>query len=279
MLASLLLAVMANAAAPAPLPSASSLPVIVHTITSRSCTTLSDTIMPIGYVLKKDDQAFGGMSDRLQKIFSDFANQGGGPTSQQLMQLGDSKYQSGGPDQKAGANNSPMVDTGDQNTNQLFSPSQTAKAGEVDAIANAIYGNLSIASQVLQKSIGALPQGTDPKADEMRSRAQALMTLQHSFADNYENFVKNYVSNQNTAWVGNADQRAFVNAYLMALITGKAPSDKSLPDSERARIMSIVDAEQTLRDGEQSFGAELIETYNQCNGTHIDINATPSPNP
>jgi hypothetical protein len=268
-------AVAAVAAAPAPSPAASTPPTIVHTITSRSCTTLSDTIMPIGYVLKKDDEAFGGMSDRLQWIFTNFANQGGSPTRDQLMQLGDSKAVYG-----SGSRGSPAVDPGDQDTNQFYSPAQTAKAAEVDAIVNAVNGNLGLASQAMDKSLSALPQGSDPKADELRSRAQDLMALQRTFAQNYDTFIKSYVNNANVAWAVNPDQKVFVNAYLVALLNGKGPSDPhALPESEQTRVAAIASTVQNLHDGEQSFAAEVISTYNQCNGTHIDLNATPSPGP
>jgi hypothetical protein len=273
----LLLAATTGAAAPAP--SASSLPTIVHTVTSRSCSSLHDAIMPIGYVLKKNDEAFGGMSDRLQQIFSDFSNQGGAPTSQQLMQLGGSKYSPSGPDQPHKEYAGPSVDPGGGESNLLYSPPQVAKASQIDAIANAVYGNLNVASQVLDQSLAAVPSGTDAKTDEMRSRAQALMALQHSFADNYETFVKTYVNNQNSSWVTSSDQKAFVDAYMGALLAGKEVKDNSLPDSERTRVNAIADVVQNLHQGEQAYGAELISTYNQCNGTHIDANGSPAPNP
>lgn len=285
MIASLLLVAVTGTVAPAPSQSAPPYPVIVHTVSSRSCTVLSDTIQPVGFVLKKDDDAFGGMSDRLQKIFTDFSNQGGGPTSQQLMQLGGSNYH--GPD--AGHNSDDnVVDPSNGTENQLFSPPQLAKAAEVEAIATAVHGNLALASQVLDKSMSALPQGSDQKADEMRGRAQALIALQTSFDQNYEKFMSTYVNNQNVYWATKSDQRAYVTAYLVALLTGHGATadgaadpdaNKTLPDSQRAQIAAIAGVVQNLRSDEAQFGAELVSTYNQCNGTNITVNASPSPNP
>ena len=54
MIASMLLAVTTGASTPAPSPSVPPYPVIVHTITSRSCAVLHDTIVPIGLADKFD---------------------------------------------------------------------------------------------------------------------------------------------------------------------------------------------------------------------------------
>lgn len=276
MVASLILALATGAvsapASPAPSPQASSLPLIVHAITSRSCSALHDTIMPVGFVLKKNDEALGGMADRLQQIFSDFANQGGAPTRAQLSQLGDSNYKDSG-------KFAMQVDPGLAPTDQLYSPSQIVKASQIDSIANAIKGNLALATQVMGKSLDALPQGTDAKADEMRARAQAVMNLQQSYAENYAHFVDTYVSNSNAAWAINPDQRAFVNAYLNALLAGQQPGANALSAGERTQIASIANVAQNLNEDEKSFGAEVVSTYNQCNGTTTNVNAGSSPKP
>lgn len=271
MLAFLVFAAVTGASLPAPSPSATNLPVIVRTTSQSGCTALRDTIMPVGTVLKKNDEAFGGMATRLRKIFDDLADQGGAPTTEQLRQEGDSKYI----DQGTSAP-SLTIDPGAQN-NEFYSPVQIVSASQINSIADAVRNNLALATKVLDESLKALPKGNDPQTDEMRSRAQSAIESQRSFADNYVTFVNIYVNNQNTAWTTNAEQRQFVNEYLMALLTGKAPTDRTLPSSESARIASVLDVEQKLQQGERAFGVDLISTYNQCNGTHIQIAATPAP--
>jgi hypothetical protein len=273
MVAALLLAIVTGVSSPAPSPSAASLPVIAHTITTNSCAALKGVIIPVGTTLRKNDESFGGMADRLQQIFSDFANRGGAPTNEQLMQQGDSHYSTFGTNKY-----DRQVDPGSQ-SNQFYSPSQIVKASEILSLANGVYTQLTVASQELSASLTALPQGADPNTDRIRSSAQSVIALQHSFAQNYQNFVSTYVNNQNVGWTVNADQRAFVNAYLTTLLSGKEANDQSLTNSERAQIASIGAVEQNLQQNEHTFGVDLIATYNQCNGTHINIGATPSPNP
>lgn len=283
--APLILSLLAGVALPTPSPtpppvSTPFYPTIIHTVTSETCTTLHNLVMPVGYVTKKNDEAFTGMQDRIQQIFGQFTGHDA-PTRADLMKLGDSR------DATSGAS-ADQIDPSGQDDSLLYGPSQVIKAAQIDSIANAIYGNLVLESQFMNKSLAEYPPGANANVDEMRKHAQALMELQRSLADKYENFARTYLSNQNMAWTQDPGQREYFKAYLRALLLGEAVrldnagSDDDgyhyLTQADRARIGSAAEVVQGLRQEERVFAPEEISTYNACNSAHIVIES-PSPSP
>jgi hypothetical protein len=267
---------------PSPSPSVSvgPYPQIIHTITSKSCTALHNVIMPVGYVTKKNDEAFTGMQDRIDEIFSEFGDRDG-PTRADLLRLGGSK------DATAGSEVD-QIDPSGQDDNLLYGPDQILKAAQIDTIANDIYANVELESQFMKNSLAQYPPGADAKVDEMRQHAQNLMDLQRSLADKYENFAKTYLNNQNMAWTKDPGEREFFKAYLRALLLGEAvhmdnagsgaSNYRYLSHDQVVRIGSVADVVQGLHNEERAFAPEELDTYNECNSSHIVIE-TPPPSP
>lgn len=282
MIASLILGALTavSTVAPSPAPAASAtpaIPEIIHTVTSEACTTLQNLLMPVGYVTKRNDDAFGGMQTHLLSVVNNF-NSHDMPTQAELMALGDSK------DVTTGANVS-QIDPSGQDDNLLYSPKAVLEVAKMDSIANQIYSNLAVEASFMDKSWKEYPAGADPKVDKMRQDAQNLMDLQRALADKYENFSKTYLNNQELAWTKDPGEREFFKAYLRALLLGQAAAfstagtnslTNGLTKDQVAKIGSVADVVNGLRNAEHLYAPEQISTYNTCNGTTIPV-PTPAP--
>lgn len=279
MLLSLLTGVML-AVAPAPAPTALPTlpPLIVHTHTSAACTALHQYFLPIGYVTRRNDQAFGALAYSVRKFVAG-VYPSDVPTLAELNAAQTGINDSGGDSADAGGPN--------QEDTLLYGPSQILDAARIRDVANQIYANLVTEAKYMNESWKEYPAGTDPHVDELRQHLQHLMDLQRALADKYENFAVLYLSNNGMDTLNSGGSQTYFKLYLRALLLGdvseleqdeKDASTDTMSVSERARIGEVGDVVKGLMDEERAYMPAAIATLNSCNGTHYVIEH-PSPQP
>lgn len=264
MVANLILSVLVSVPSPSP----SSLPVIERTKTSVTCTALRSFVLPIGYVARRNDDAFRAMARSMQ-VFLSGIYPGDVPTS---AEMAGSLH--GAP---AGAQADGM---GSENEDDqlLFGPGQTLTAARIDAVANQIYANLQLEDRIMSESWHGYPERADPKIDALRQRLQNLMDLQRALADRYERFAWLYLSNQGMASLTDAKHRAPFKAFLRALLLGESAALVDGPAQsendgyssvrQRAREGNVAQIVRDLRDQEHAFAPDVLAAAGACNGTH-----------
>src|SRR5579863_308701 len=184
MYTSLLLTTLVAVSSPTPAPTLP--PEIIHTISSPLCSSLQNTIMPVGYVSKINDQAFRTMALSTQKFLAN-------------IYPGDVPTQG---DMDAALRQSPTgsataIDAGSSNHDDdlLYSPGQILSAARIDAVAQQIFQNINLENQYMRESYKSYPEGSDAKVDALRKRAQNLIDLQMALATRYEQFAGTYIGN------------------------------------------------------------------------------------
>jgi hypothetical protein len=278
-IASMIAAIVVAAASPAPTPP----PEIVHTVTSEQCTALRTMALPIGYVAKRNDLAFGAMA-RNTIEFLEGIDPKDVPTQAELQQALDQQGWMGQTSSQA---------TGEetQDDQLLYGPKQVIKAASVDRIAQEIYANLGVEADYMKQSWHDFPQGHDPQIDALRQRLQNLMDLQRGLADRYETFAGTYLSGQGMSQMLASGDRQSFKAYLRALVLGDigtlAGEESGQPPTEYDSVGDLAkngnpaEVIQALIAEERAFAATVIPTYNHCNGTTMILkpDASPSPHP
>ena len=305
MIVPFLISALVAAADPAPAATAAP-PEIIHTVTSEQCSTLHKMTLPVGYVAKVNDQAFGAMALSTSKFLKHFMP-GDAPTAADIQSaLGNtpdnnqnSSIQESGIGQNQTANNgtgtalTASESSGREDDPILYGPGQTLNAARIDAVAQQIYGNIELERKYMNESIKEYPPGTDARVDQLRERAQNLIDLQQALADRYDQFAFTYLSNIGAAQMQTNDQASLgvFKTSLRGLILGDvgglgggAPlsgADQNFGyDSvqQLARTGSNGQIVAALRYHQYQFTQSLFDTYNVCHGTHFTI-APPRPAP
>jgi hypothetical protein len=280
-----LLSVAIGGVLPSPAPSPTSTPVqsqfyptIIHTRTSASCTTLRKLLTPVGFVARRNDDAFRAMAFSVQKFLS-------GIDPADVPSLGELQAAQDVADPSTGAE-ADQIDQGTSDDTLLYGPSQVLDAARIDRVANQIFANIVLEDSYMNQSWKDYPHGSDPVVDALRQHAQNLIDLQRALADRYEAFAERYLSNQDMAAQRDPTEREYFKLYLRALLLGQVgeltqggsqvPDEGYLTTSQRARLGSVATVVQDLRTQEREWAAAYLSTYNVCNGTHYVIVA-PSP--
>lgn len=289
---------LAVAASPAPAPTPTLPPVIIRTITTARCTTLHEMMRPIGYVTRRNDDAFRAMAFATQKFLSHFIP-GDVPTIADLQAtLGSNNSQGSGLNsqgtgingQGTGLNGTgtPMstsLSSSRGNDPLVYGPSQVLNAARIDAVAQQIFGNIMVERSFLTKSYKKFPQGKNPKVDAMRRAAQNVMTLQEALANRYEQFAGTYFDGMDLSRMtanDNADV-ATIKMALRELLLGDtrglavdsnrkaSPNDPYFGYKNVNRLAQYGNPGEVLtalKGQEFAFTSTLIHTYNVCHQSH-----------
>jgi hypothetical protein len=261
-----------------PTPAPSPLPVIVHTKTSPLCTALHSYAMPIGYVTRRNDDAFRAISHSLRAYLSGIYP-GDVPTAAEMASTMHGEPEGA----QADATGAERLD--DQ---LLFGPGQTLTVAEVDDVANQIYSNLLVERKFMDQWWHDVPEHSDPQIDAMRQHLQNLMDLQRALADRYERFAGLYLGDRGMAALESPQQRAQFKVFLRALLLGEAAALLDDPNqpmndgyssvSQRARLGNVAQVVRNLRDEEHQYAASALSTVNSCDGMKFQLQ-TPGPTP
>jgi hypothetical protein len=281
MFAQILLTTLVAATSPTPEPTLP--PEIIHTISSPVCSSLQNTIMPIGYVTKINDQALRSMALSTQKFLSNIY-----PSDIPTAADVDAAM-------STSAGGSPTVsELGASQTDDdlLYSPGQILSAARIDSVAQQIFLNIALENQYLQQSYKEYPVGTDPKVDALRQRAQQMVDLQQAMASRYEQFAGTYLSNIGSAAEQTNDQSslALLKVYMRGLLLGDTNGLATLsPSGDNGGFPSVRELARNgtpgqvlneLRTQEFAFAPEMIGTFNDCKGTKFTLKTTtPAPTP
>ncbi len=270
--------------APAPAPTPTLPPVIIRTITTARCTTLHEMMRPIGYVTRRNDDAFRAMAYSTRDFLSHFMP-GDVPSVADLQaSLGPYNGQGSGLN-GTGTAMSTNLSSSRGNDSLLYGPSQVLSAARIDDVAQQIFGNIMVERSILTKSYKKFPQGQNPKIDAMRRNAQNVMLLQEALANRYEQFAGTYFDGMDLARMtaNNSADVATIKISLRELLLGDttglagAANRKVSPNDPFFGYDSIDQLAQygnpgevltALRGQEFAFTSQLIRTYNVCHQSH-----------
>ena len=277
---------LAVAASPAPAPTPTLPPVIIRTITTARCTTLHEMMRPIGYVTRRNDDAFRAMAFATQKFLSNFIP-GDVPTVADIQaSLGSNNGQTTGVGLNGtGTPMSTSLSSSRGNDPLVYGPSQVLSAARIDAVAQQIFGNIMVERSFLTKSYKKFPPGKNPKVDAMRRAAQNVMTLQEALANRYEQFAGTYFDGMDLSRMtaNNNGDVATIKMALRELLLGDTrglaggPGSKATPNDPFFGYKSVDQLAQdgnpgevltALKGQEFAFTSTLIHTYNVCHQSH-----------
>lgn len=163
-LPAMVLAAAAASAAPTPAPTLP--PVYLKTIVNIKakslCTNLHNVIMPFVQIERENNIRFKSMDKQLG-IYHKWYR----PTS----------------DVATDPNGSPEING-----------AQALAAAQIDQTAAMMYKDVAHVENLLAESEHAVPPGKDPKLDDLRDRARAIIELQRQVADRYEEQAGTYLN-------------------------------------------------------------------------------------
>lgn len=238
------------AATPAPKPS-EPLKVIIHIRSNTTfCSSVRTMAVPIGYVTRRNDEAFAAINHSLLKFFESVRGVSSAGT-QDMETL-----------------SSELDDAA------IYTPTGTLSAMKVGQIAYDIAQNLTLEDQVMHDSWTKYPKGVYPNVDAMRERLQNLMDLQRALVGRYVEFASTYSDNAGQAKY--ADDAASFKALLRETILGLSSalahahdaSDAEMPSPETvhdlARTGKVADVVRELKLQELAFSSEIVDAGTSC---------------
>lgn len=239
----------AVAATPSPKP-AQPLKVIIHIRSNNTyCSSVRTMAVPIGYVTRRNDEAFAAIDHSLLKFFESVRGVSSAGT-QDMETL-----------------SSELDDAA------IYTPTGTLSTMKVNQIAYDIVQNLALEDQVMHDSWTKYPKGAFPNIDAMRERLQNLMDLQRALAGRYVEFASTYEDNAGQAKY--ADDAASFKALLRDTILGLSsalahahdPSDELPPQEtvhDLAHTGNVSDVVRELKLQEMAFSTEIVDAGNSC---------------
>ncbi len=206
--------------------------------------------VPIGYVTRRNDEAFAAINHSLLKFFESVRGVSSAGT-QDLEALG-----------------SELDDA------SIYTPTGTLSAMKVGQLAYDVAQNLTLEDQIMHDSWTKYPKGEYPNVDAMRDRLQNLMDLQRALVGRYVEFASTY--NDNAGQAKYADDAASFKALLRDTILGlssalahandpgftEAPSPETVHDL--ARTGKVGDVVRELKLQELAFSTEIVDAGNSC---------------
>lgn len=237
------------AGTPSPKPS-EPLKVIIHVRSNTFCSSVRAMAIPIGYVTRRNDEAFAAINHSVLKFFENVR----GVTSAGVQ---DMETLSSELDDAA-----------------IYTPTGTLTAMKVSQIAYDIDQNLTLEDKVMRDSWAQYPKGEFPNVDAMRDRLQNLMDLQRALAGRYSEFASIYTDNIGQAKYANdaASFKALLRDTILGLSSAlahardasdaEAPSQQTVHDL--ARTGNVSDVVRELKLQEMAFSNEIVDAGNSC---------------
>lgn len=254
MWAPLFLAALATAtAAPAPTPAPlRALRVIVTVKSSTLCSAARSVALPIGYVNRKNEEAFSSINRSLYTFLQRNKSALNTSPSEQVLQ-------------NVSGDDGPVSAPAPINTVNILTMNRTAWQ---------IAQNLSLESDVMRRSWKEYPKGKDENVDALRQRLQNMMDLQNALENRIMSFTQGYMDNS-----GGSDLSTNFQAFsqllnqslagqLAALTAARQQSDPEVGPVESAgevaRRGTEADVVRELRLQENAFASEITKIGNAC---------------
>lgn len=247
----LLLAAVTATATPAPKPTPP-LKVIVNVRTSAFCSQVRQMAVPIGYVRRRNEEAFGAMDHAMIKFMENMR----GVTS-------------------AGAAELQTMDNS-LDDEALYNPSNDISVMQMNQVANAIAQNLTLEDKLMNESWKAHPKGESPEVDGLRQRMQNLMDLQRALDNKYLQFAGMYIDNEGQARLRGDANPAIFKSFLRDSIMGLAGALFDVKAQGNAELVAEASTHDTARYGnmaqivrelrlqEMAFSVEILDSANTC---------------
>jgi hypothetical protein len=207
--------------------------------------------VPIGYVMRRNDEAFAAIDHRLLRFLEDTVG----------VSTADASDVAG---LQSALDDDPIYG---QHTNDL-------EVMQMDKIAYEIMQNLTLEDQVMNQSWKDYPKGRFASIDGMRQRLQNLMDLQRSLANKYMEFTSTYLDNRGQAqFTENPAQfktllRSIILGLSSALAASHAQSDPEVPAQADVHDIAVqgnvTNVVKELRLQEQAFSSEIIGAGDTC---------------
>lgn len=228
-----------SVASPAP---AATPPVIVTVVSSPLCSAVRTVALPVGYVTRRNDEAFAAAGSVLGELARN--NPDAGKTT------------------SAAAGDLPQVVT----------PSNTASMTRIRQLASAISQNLMLERDAISKSWRDSPAGRDPKIDALRQRLINLMDLQDALDNVLTSASDSYFDNGDGR---SADSPLFLYTLQARVFGASAALQRALADGSSgaqaapvahdvARYGSPAKVGRELGAQEAAFSHELAATAASC---------------
>ncbi len=241
------------AATPGPTaPPPSPLRVIVTVKSSPLCSAARTVALPIGYVNRKNEEAFSSINRSLYTFLQRNKSTLNVSPSEQIVQ-------------SARGDDGPLAAPPPINTVNILTMNRTAWE---------IAQNLTLESAVMQRSWKEYPKGKDKNVDALRQRLQNMMDLQNALENKIMSFTQGYMDNSGGGDLSENSQ-AFTQllnqslaGQLAALTASRQQSDPEVGPvanaGEVARIGTEADVVRELRLQEIAFGSEITKIGNAC---------------
>lgn len=244
-----LMMVVVLAATPAPKPTPP-LKVIINVHSTSFCSSVRTMAVPIGYVTRRNDEAFAAIDHSMVKFFESIAG---------ISSAGNADWET---------LNSELDDAA------IYTPMGALSTMKINQIAYQIMHNLSLEDHVMHESWIKYPQGAYPTIDAMRERLQNLMDLQRALASKYVQFASIYTDNAGQAKYAD-DAATFksllrdtILGYASALEEAKNGSDPGVPPQQTVHDLahsgSVAGVVKELRLQEMAFTSEIVDAGNSC---------------
>ena len=276
---------------PAPIASPTPPPVIVHTISSETCTTLQKLILPVGQYAKLNNDNFTGMAAATRAYLGHIMT-GDDPNIQRPHAEGSGGFSGAKTAVPSGDSTSSSLSVSTADDPVAFGPDQTIQAATIDRRAQQIYASVSQQRQLLNQSYQEYPAGKNLQLDALRTKTSDMIEAQGALADRYERFAGAYLQNLNGAEIECKYDSSCLNDFkqnLRALILGASVdlgTDPAKPGpasnfgyhdmKDLAKSGTTAEVVGALRYQENAFTASVYDVYNQCHGTHYVLPPSPT---
>jgi|SRR5579863_8245190 len=268
-----------------PTPAASLPPEIIHTVSSESCTALSNLLLPVGQASKLNDKGFDAMSAAVGGYMSHMMF-GDDPNirhpSLQVAPNGSGGAGAGGATGISPTEADPIA----------FGPDQTIKMSRINTIAGELTENVTYERRLLAQSYAAEPRGKNPTVDALRQKTENLIETQNVLLQRFQNLASMYLENIGEAGMEcssgscsksfSANLRALIFGSTIGLNTNTAAAASSATGGYKdtkqlAKVGSAADVIGAIRFNEVAFTSSLYDVYNECHGTHYVVPKATTP--
>lgn len=240
----------ATLAAPSPKPTPQ-LKVIVNVRSSSLCSAVRGMAIPIGYVTRRNDQAFSAID---YKLISFMQNTHG------ISDAGAAELRS---------MENQLDDEG------VYTPTNDVTVVQMDQIAYQILQNITLEDGVMNDSWQQYPKGKFESIDAFRQRMQNLIDLQRALAHQYMDFTGIYLDNRGQARFAGASEASYkqlLRSTILGLSSAIADAHSQadpevLPQADPHGVVHSADVAKIvheLRLQEAAFASEVTTAGQTC---------------
>ncbi len=234
----------------APAPQPTPLRVIVNEKSNNFCSSVRKMAVPIGYVMRRNDEAFAAIDHRLIRFLENIRGVSAADAGElQTLQ-------------------SALDD------DAIYGPMNQLDVVQMDKVAYDVMQNLTLEDQVMSQSWKDYPKGKFASIDGMRQRLQNLMDLQRALAEKYMEFTSTFLDNRGQAQFAQdpssfkALLRSTILGLSSALAATRAQTDPEVSAQAEvhdiARSGNVSNIVKELRLQEQAFSSEIVGAGDTC---------------